>query len=124
VTADPTSERELRRGIRAERVVADGATGAVLVAVLAVGLDLFFSFGGTQGMKVDGTATWNHGRYVGNITYVITDSYGWNSNGTGVPFWNDFRPKMHWLQTHCGAPAVKGGPKWFKSGVTVKVPIR
>jgi hypothetical protein len=85
--------------------------------------DLFFAFGGTQGMHFDGTAQNNDGTYNGSITYTITDTYGWNTLPTGVPGANDFRPDMHYLQTYCGPPAVKNGPRWFKSGVIVKVPI-
>jgi hypothetical protein len=86
-------------------------------------LDLFSSFGGTQGMHFDGTAQNNDGTYTGDITYTITDIYGWNILPTGVPGFNDFRPDMHYLQTYCGPPYNPNGPRWFKSGVIVKVPI-
>src|SRR4029077_21113557 len=58
--------------------------------------DLFFSFGGTQGVHIDGTAQNNDGTYTGDITYTITDTYGWNTLPTGVPGADDFRPDMHY----------------------------
>ena len=82
--------------------------------------ELFFSFGGTQAIQINGSATNNRGNYVGNITYRILDTYGWNDLPTGIPFFNDFRPDMNYLQTHCGA---NGAFHWFESGVVVTVPI-
>jgi hypothetical protein len=98
--------------------------GGILTAA-----DLFYSFGGTQGLDLDGSATNTNGKYVGDITYTITDTYGWNSLPTFTKSGNvpgdNFRPAMHYLQTYCGStPTQKHGPHWFKSGVIVKVPIQ
>jgi hypothetical protein len=86
--------------------------------------ELFFAFGGTQGMKINGSATNTRGKYVGDITYEITDTYGWNDLPTGIPGFNNFRPAMNYLQTNCGPPVVAGGPHWFQSGVNAKMPIK
>jgi hypothetical protein len=85
--------------------------------------DLFFSFGGTQGVEITGQAINNTGTYEGSITYLILDTYGYNTLPTGIPFFNDFRPDMNYLQTHCSAEASGVGPHWFISAVTVTVPI-
>ena len=96
---------------------------------LLTAADLFYSFGGTQGLDLNGSATNTNGKYVGDITYTITDTYGWNTLPTFTKTGNlpgdNFRPDMHYLQTYCGStPTQKHGPHWFKSGVIVKVPIR
>jgi hypothetical protein len=104
-------------------------TGTVDFGGILTAADLFYSFGGTQGLEVDGSATNTNGKYVGDITYTITDTYGWNSLPTFTKGGNNpgdnFRPAMHYLQTYCGStPTHKTGPHWFKSGVIVKVPIK
>jgi hypothetical protein len=81
--------------------------------------DLYLAFGGTQGLDVSGSGFPINGRYVGTITYVIRDTYGFStaSKFLGVG------PQMHYLQTVCGAPFFTGGAHWFPDSVTVTVPF-
>jgi hypothetical protein len=78
-----------------------------------------WSFGGTQGLDVQGSGYQENGRYVGTITYTIRDVYGFYAtekfNGAG--------PKMHYLQGVCGAPYYPGGAHWFFDSVKVTVPF-
>jgi hypothetical protein len=99
--------------------LSDGASR--ILSQAATDTELFFSFGGTQGIEIHGSATNNSGSYDGSITYRILDTYGWNDLPTGIPGFNDFRPDMNYLQTHCGS---NGGPHWFRSGVIVTVPVK
>jgi hypothetical protein len=82
--------------------------------------DLYLSFRGTQGLSIRGSATLRHGRYTGQLTYVIRDSYGFSVSdqllGVGTA--------MRYLQTSCGHPPVTGGAHWFPDSVTVTVPFR
>jgi len=59
------------------------------------------------------------GRYMGTLTYVIRDSYGFPVDDT----LGGFGPPMRYLQTVCGAPRHAGGAHWFPDSVTVTVPF-
>lgn len=81
--------------------------------------DLALAFGGTQGLQVSGSGYEQNGRYVGSITYKIQDIYGFYPTykflGMG--------PRMHYLQSVCGAPYYPGGAHWYPDSVTVTVPF-
>ena len=81
--------------------------------------DLYWGFRGTQGLTVTGSGHREHGRYVGTLTYVIHDSYGFPPSDTLA----GFGPAMRYLQTVCGAPAHPGGAHWFPDTITVTVPF-
>jgi hypothetical protein len=81
--------------------------------------DLYWSFRGTQGLTVTGSGSRKSGRYVGSLTYVIRDSYGFPAGDT----LGGFGPPMRYLQTACGAPQHAGGAHWFPDTVTVIVPF-
>jgi hypothetical protein len=81
--------------------------------------DLYWGFRGTQGLSVTGNGRREHGRYVGTLTYVIQDSYGFPPSDTLA----GFGPPMRYLQTVCGAPAHPGGAHWFPDTITVTVPF-
>jgi hypothetical protein len=81
--------------------------------------DLYWSFRGTQGLTVTGHGSRKSGRYVGTLTYVIRDSYGFPVDDT----LGGFGPPMRYLQTVCGAPRHAGGARWFPDSVTVTVPF-
>jgi hypothetical protein len=81
--------------------------------------DLYWSFRGTQGLTVSGSGSRKSGRYVGTLTYVIRDSYGFPADDT----LDGFGPPMRYLQTVCGAPQHAGGAHWFPDTVTVTVPF-
>jgi hypothetical protein len=82
-------------------------------------LDLFFGFRGTQGIDVSGNISITNGNYVGTLTYVIRDSYGFTIGdkllGIGT--------EMRYLQTNCGNPPTAGGTHWFPDTITVTVPF-
>jgi len=81
--------------------------------------DLYWGFRGTQGLSVTGGGTRKDGRYVGTLTYVISDSYGFPASDT----LDGFGPPMRYLQTVCGAPQHAGGARWFPDAITVTVPF-
>lgn len=81
--------------------------------------DLYWGFRGTQGLTVTGNGIRKNGRYVGTLTYVIRDSYGFPVDDT----LNGFGPPMRYLQTVCGAPQHAGGAHWFPDSITVTVPF-
>jgi hypothetical protein len=81
--------------------------------------DLYWGFRGTQGLSVSGSGTRAGGRYVGTLTYVIRDSYGFPVNDT----LDGFGAPMRYLQTVCGAPQHAGGARWFPDTITVTVPF-
>ena len=82
--------------------------------------DLYWGFRGTQGLTVTGSGSRRGGRYVGTLSYLIRDSYGFPVNDT----LDGFGPPMRYLQTVCGAPARVGGAHWFPDTITVTVPFR
>lgn len=81
--------------------------------------DLYWAFRGTQGLTVSGSGRRENGRYVGALTYVIRDSYGFPVDDT----LGGFGPPMRYLQTACGAPQHPGGARWFPDTITVRVPF-
>ena len=94
-----------------------GQLPAVLFASTAS--DLYWGFLGTQGLTVTGGGRDENGRYVGTLTYVIRDSYGFPADDT----LDGFGPPMRYLQTVCGAPQHPGGARWFPDTITVRVPF-
>jgi len=81
--------------------------------------DLYWGFRGTQGLTVTGSGHRENGRYVGTLSYVIQDSYGFPAGDTLA----GFGPPMRYLQTVCGAPQHPGGARWFPDTITVTVPF-
>ena len=81
--------------------------------------DLYWGFRGTQGLTVTGSGSRENGRYVGTLSYVIRDSYGFPASDT----LGGFGPPMRYLQTVCGAPQHAGGARWFPDTITVTVPF-
>ena len=81
--------------------------------------DLYWGFRGTQGLTVTGSGRRENGRYVGTLSYVIRDSYGFPVGDT----LEGFGPPMRYLQTACGAPQHAGGARWFPDSITVTVPF-
>ncbi len=66
-----------------------------------------------------GTASLQGGYYVGSLTYVITESYGFNAGNVLLGIGS----AMRYLQTVCGAPYYPGGAHWFPVSVTVTEPL-
>ena len=89
------------------------------VAFESAASDLYWGFRGTQGLTVTGKGSRKNGRYVGSLTYVIRDSYGFPAGDTLA----GFGPPMRYLQTVCGAPKHAGGAHWFPDTITVTVPF-
>src|SRR5215470_4689220 len=87
------------------------------VAFESTSSDLYWGFRGTQGLTVTGRGSRATGRYVGTLTYVIRDSYGFPVGDT----LGGFGPPMRYLQTACGAPQHAGGAHWFPDTITVTV---
>jgi hypothetical protein len=81
--------------------------------------DLYWGFRGTQGLTVTGSGSRKTGRYVGTLSYVIRDSYGFPASDT----LHGFGAPMRYLQTACGAPHHPGGAHWFPDTITVTVPF-
>jgi hypothetical protein len=81
--------------------------------------DLYWGFRGTQGLTVSGSGNLQDGNYVGTLTYIIRDSYGFPPKGD----LDYYSPAMRYLQTACGAPQHKGGAHWFPDTITVTVPF-
>jgi hypothetical protein len=89
------------------------------VAFESQGTDLYWGFRGTQGLTVTGSGRRQDGRYVGTLSYVIQDSYGFPASDTLA----GFGPPMRYLQTACGAPQHAGGARWFADTITLTVPF-
>jgi hypothetical protein len=81
--------------------------------------DLYWGFRGTQGLTVTGSGRRQDGRYVGTLSYVIQDSYGFPASDNLA----GFGPPMRYLQTVCGAPQQAGGARWFPDAITLTVPF-
>jgi len=81
--------------------------------------DLYWGFRGTQGLTVTGSGSRANGRYIGTLSFVIRDSYGFPASDT----LGGFGPPMRYLQTACGAPQHAGGAHWFPDTITVTVPF-
>jgi len=89
------------------------------VAFESTATDLYWGFRGTQGLTVTGSGRRQDGRYVGTLSYVIQDSYGFPAGDTLA----GFGPPMRYLQTACGAPQHAGGARWFPDAITLTVPF-
>jgi len=89
------------------------------VAFESTASDLYWGFRGTQGLTVTGSGKRQNGRYVGTLSYVIRDSYGFPVSDT----LDGFGAPMRYLQTVCGAPQHPGGAHWFPDTITVTVPF-
>jgi hypothetical protein len=87
--------------------------------VLGFTRDLYYGFRGTQGLEVTGSGNVTDKNYIGSLTYVIEDSYGFAPHDTllGVG------TAMRYLQTVCGNPPTSGGAHWFPDTITVTVPF-
>jgi hypothetical protein len=96
-----------------------GAAQLPTVAFESRATDLYWGFRGTQGLTVTGSGRRQDGRYVGTLSYVITDSYGFPASDTLA----GFGPPMRYLQTVCGAPQHPGGARWFPDTITLTVPF-
>ncbi|HEY5835230.1 hypothetical protein [Streptomyces sp.] len=124
--ADPEFKK-LNQSVKDElkKQLDKGATSVTLGAppmsrvVLKSTLDLWGAFRGTQGLKITGSGKLSGGKYVGTLTYVIQDSYGFTSRDT----FYGFGSSMRYLQINCGAPQHRGGAHWFADSVTVSVPF-
>jgi hypothetical protein len=81
--------------------------------------DLYWGFRGTQGLTVTGSGSRKNGRFIGILSYVIRDSYGFPADDT----LDGFGAPMRYLQTACGAPQHAGGAHWFADTITVTVPF-
>jgi hypothetical protein len=91
-----------------------------LVPFDSAGGDLYWGFRGTQGLAVTGRGQRQGSVYVGTLTYVIADSYGFPAGDT----LGGFGAPMRYLQTVCGAPQHAGGAHWFPDTITVTVAFR
>jgi hypothetical protein len=118
VNTDVQSEIALQLKAKVTRV---RLSAAQLPTVLfgSTSSDLYWGFRGTQGLTVTGSGSRENGRYVGTLTYVIRDSYGFPADDT----LDGFGPPMRYLQTVCGAPQHPGGARWFPDTITVRVPF-
>jgi hypothetical protein len=81
--------------------------------------DLYFGWRGTQGLDVSGSGNVVNGNYVGTLTYVIRDSYGFTKNDKFL----QVGTAMRYLQTVCGNPPFRLGARWFPDSITVTVPF-
>jgi hypothetical protein len=82
-------------------------------------LDLYLAFRYTHGITVSGSGSLVGTDYVGSLTYVISESYGFNAGNTLL----DVGPAMRYLQTVCGAPYYPDGAHWFPVTVTITEPF-
>jgi hypothetical protein len=125
---DSSAFREVNYGVQ-EAVLSQLKAGRQRVQLSAAQLptvafesdssDLYWGFRGTQGLTVTGKGSRQHGRYVGTLSYVIRDSYGFPARDT----LGGFGPPMRYLQTVCGAPEHARGAHWFPDTITVTVPF-
>jgi hypothetical protein len=114
VQADIT--RQLRAGAGRVKLT---AAQLPTVSFDSAGGDLYWGFRGTQGLTVTGSGGRKDAKYVGTLTYVIRDSYGFPAGDT----LDGFGAPMRYLQTACGAPQHPGGARWFPDSITVTVPF-
>lgn len=108
--------RQLAEGKAAVRIP---AAQLPLATFDSTSSDLYWGFRGTQGLTVSGSGRRTSGRYVGTLTFVIRDSYGFPAGDT----LHGFGPPMRYLQTVCGAPQHAGGAHWFPDSITVSAPF-
>jgi hypothetical protein len=110
---------ELAKDVSAGRKVAAGFTFAGFPTAAAL-LGHFLDGKGTEiDYRAGSSISKSKGRYVGTLTYVIRDSYGFPAGET----LGGFGPPMRYLQTVCGAPQHAGGAHWFPDTITVTVPF-
>jgi hypothetical protein len=81
---------------------------------------LYWAFRATQGIRLTGNIRDQGGRYTGQLTYVISDTYGFQANDTSR-LTGSFTRAMNYLQTNCGHPKFATGPLWFSDTLTVAV---
>jgi hypothetical protein len=80
---------------------------------------LFWAFRGTQGLSVKGGGFETSTGYRGSLTYVISDTAGFKGNDkTSI---GPVISMAHYLQTVCGQPKYKDGPRPLKTTLTVQV---
>jgi len=79
--------------------------------------DLYLALRRTNGISVSGNGSLDGQNYTGSLTYVITESYGFNEGNTLLGIGSD----MRYLQTICGSPYYKDGAHWFPVSITVTV---
>lgn len=79
--------------------------------------DLYWALRYTHQIDVSGSGSLVGTNYVGSLTYVISESYGFNEGNTFL----GIGTAMRYLQTTCGAPYYPGGAHWFPVSVTVTV---
>jgi hypothetical protein len=68
---------------------------------------------------LSGNGSLQNGHYIGTLTYVIQDSYGFPPKDKLLYF----GPQMRYLQTNCGAPYHSGGAHWFPDTITITEPF-
>jgi hypothetical protein len=81
---------------------------------------LYWAFRATQGIRLTGTLKDQGGKYTGQLTYVISDTYGFRGDDTSR-LTGPFTRAMNYLQTNCGRPKYGTGPLWFSDSLTVPV---
>ena len=81
---------------------------------------LYWAFRATQGIRLTGTLRDQGGKYTGQLTYVISDTYGFRANDSSR-LTGPFTRAMNYLQTNCGRPKYGTGPLWFSDSLTVPV---
>jgi hypothetical protein len=81
---------------------------------------LYWAFRATQGIRLTGTLRDQGGKYTGQLTYVITDTYGFRADDTSR-LTGPFTRAMNYLQTNCGRPRYGTGPLWFSDSLAVPV---
>jgi hypothetical protein len=81
---------------------------------------LYWAFRATQGIRLTGSIRDQGTRYTGKLTYVISDTYGFEANDTSH-LTGAFTRAMNYLQTNCGHPKFTAGPLWFSDTLTVAV---
>jgi hypothetical protein len=86
-------------------------------------LDLHWALRYTHGITLQGSGTVQGDDYSGSLTYVISESYGFNTGNTLEYAGIQFGSAMRYLQTVCGAPYYPGGPHWFPVTIAVTVPF-
>ncbi len=85
--------------------------------------DLHWALRYTHGITLEGNGSVNDGEYKGSLTYVISESYGFNTQNKFSFLGIEFGTAMRYLQTTCGAPYYPGGAQWFPLTITLTVPF-
>jgi hypothetical protein len=132
ISADALASTEFKNmnsGVQTEllKLLRDGVTAVQLSSTVvsppnfetAGTGELYWGFGGTQGLSITGSGSLESGRYVGTLNYIIWDSYGFTENDT----FHGIGTAMRYLQTVCGAPQNRFGAHWFLDSISVRVPF-